>query len=340
LSLPLRCACSVFRIPARPVPSGPLGDRSTTTWALAILGGRWERGTPFFTTPLYAYFLALAYRFGGHSIEYIRFLNVLFGIGTVILTCLTARRLLGRHAAVAATALIGLCAAPVFYEWLPEKTTMVLFLTALFFFLLARASTAGSPSSWLPAGLIAGLACLGHTLLLVALPAVSIHVALNRGRTRGAAAKMLVLFTLGFMLGLAPATVHNWLQDRSFVPVCTTGGITFYIGNSQGNQTGRYVPPPFATSNAVSEENDFISEAERRLGRPLKPPRPPRSGSARVGEIGANPALALRRFWRRLRWTFGDAENTGSRTFEFYRERHRWLGPASLGLGLNSHCSG
>jgi hypothetical protein len=61
-------------------------------WARAILGGRRARGTPFFTTPLYAYFLALAYRVGSRGIAYVRLLNVLMGIRTVLLLQLTARR--------------------------------------------------------------------------------------------------------------------------------------------------------------------------------------------------------------------------------------------------------
>jgi 4-amino-4-deoxy-L-arabinose transferase-like glycosyltransferase len=306
-------------------------------WARAILGGQWSRGAPFFTTPLYAYFLAVAYLIGGQGIAYIRFLNVLMGIGTVLLVYLTAQRLIGPRAAIVATALLGFCSAPVYYEWFPDKTSLVLLLTAFASFLIARASTGGRLLTWLAAGFVSGVACLGHTLLLVALPAVWVHVALNRGGMRGAAARALALYSLGFALGLSPATMHNWLQDGSFVPVCTTGGITFYLGNWAGNSTGRYSSPPFASSNASSEEHDFIAEARRRTGRPLKPDEASAFWFRQAWvEIGADPGLSLRRFWRRFRWSLGDAENTDSRTFEFYQERHRFLRGPVWGFGLVS----
>jgi len=71
-------------------------------WALRILRGQWARGTSFFTTPLYAYFLALTYWLCGDGIITIRLLNVLMGIGAVILTYLTARCFLDHYASAIA----------------------------------------------------------------------------------------------------------------------------------------------------------------------------------------------------------------------------------------------
>lgn len=306
-------------------------------WALAIFDGQWQRGTPFFTTPLYAYFLALAYHVGGQGLAYIRFLNVVLGVGAVVLTWLTARKTLGGYTAVTATALFGFCTAPIYYEWIPEKTTLVLFLTALTFYLLTRARTGRNRLAWLAAGGVAGLAALGHTLLLVAAPAAWFCIASERRGSWRDTVKTLATFSVGVMLGLAPATIHNWLQDGSFLLVSSTGGMTFYIGNGAGNTSGGYSTPPFAVSNANSEEKDFIAEAERRTGRTMKPAEVSSFWFRQAwSDIAADPKLALNRFWRRCRWTLGSEEKTDTRSFEFYKERHRVLGLPLWGFGFVS----
>ena len=306
-------------------------------WALDILGGAWGRDTAFHTTPLYAYFLALAYLVGGQAIAYVRFLNVLLGLGAAVLVALTARRLLEPWPAVLATVLYALCAAPLFYEWLPDKTALTLLLTALSFYLIALATVRVTPTRWFFAGLAVALAALAHTTLLVLIPAVWLHLAAGRAGGRAAVARALALFTLGSLLGILPATLHNYARGGDFVLVTYNLGATFYIGNHAGNDSGAYASPPFATSNEQSEEFDFNREADRRAGRPLKPSEISsywlRQGLA---EIRENPQLSLRRFWRRLRWTLGAEEATDTRTYEFYAHRHRVLGPPLWGFGAVS----
>lgn len=306
-------------------------------WALRILGGEWAWGRPFFTTPLFAYFLALAYAAGGQDLAYLRLLNMAMGIGTVALTYGTARRILGPYPAVAAALLAGWCTAPIFYEWFPEKTSLVLFLTAAALFLASRALESRRAIPWLVAGVAAGLAALAHSLLIVFVPAVAFQLLLDRTAARRAAARSAGVYALGFLLGVLPATAHNFLQDGSFVLIGTHGGTTFYLGNQRANPDGRYVLPAFAHGNADSEELDFRQEAERRSGRRLSPAEVSRFWFRQGwADIRADPALALRRFRHRLRWAVGDAEETDTRTFAFYRSRHRLLGPPLWGFGLVS----
>lgn len=306
-------------------------------WALQILDGRWDWGRSFFTTPLYAYALALAYRIGGQGLAYLRALNLALGIGAVWFTYLAARNALGRRPAVAAALLLGFCTAPVFYEWFPEKTPLVLLLTAAALWLVSRALRGGRHVPWVLAGIAAGLASLAHSLLLILLPAVGLHLLLDRSRPRPAALRALVVFAAGFLLGVLPATAHNFLQDGDFVLIGSHGGVTFFLGNHAGNRTGRYASPPFAESNADSEELDFKREAERRTGRALSAAVVSRYWFRQgATDIRADPGFALRRFWRRLRWALGSGEETDTRTFAFYQSRYRFLGPPLWGFGLVS----
>jgi 4-amino-4-deoxy-L-arabinose transferase-like glycosyltransferase len=304
-------------------------------WALRILGGQWARGTSFFTTPLYAYFLALTYWLAGDGILTIRLLNVLMGIGAVILTYLTARCFLDHYASSIAVGLFGLCTSVIFYEWFPEKTSLVLFLTALSFYWIAQAICKRRLTYWLLAGFIVGVASLGHMLLFVILPATWIHIAFDFGKSKTAALAAILIFTGGVLLGVSPATVHNWLQDGDFVLVASNGGQNFYVGNHTGNFTGEYISPPFSVANIDNEESNFKHEAERRNRRTMKPSEVSRFWFQQGWqEIKQEPGLALERFWNRLRWAAGAEEPSDTRTFELYQTRYRILGFPFWGFGL------
>ena len=306
-------------------------------WAVKIQHGQWARGTSFFTTPLYAYFLAFLYAMGGSNLLFVRFLNLLLGIGTVVLSYGTARRVFDQTTALIAVALLGFCTAPIFYEWFPEKTSLVLFLTALSFYLLARAATSRKSWPWLAAGLSVGVASLGHMLFLVMLPAVTIFLVMNRKAIPVPGFKALALFTFAFLLGVSPATIHNYLQDRDFVLVSSNGGQNFYVSNHAGNFSGTYISPPFSVANIANEEANFKEEAERRTQRAMKPSEVSRFWFRQgLLEIAQEPALALTRWWNRLRWAAGAEEPSDTRTYEFYQERYRILNMPFWGFGFVS----
>jgi len=306
-------------------------------WALKILNGQWARGTSFFTTPLYAYFLAIVYFVGGHGMVYVRFLNVLMGIGTVLMTYLTARNYLSRNASLLATILLGFCTAPIFYEWFPEKTSLVLFITAISFYLISRASLINKPMAWLISGLSVGLASSGHMLLLVIVPAIWVYLVLNRRDAAMLAIKSIAIFTLGFFLGVSPATIHNYLQDKEFILVSSNGGQNFYVSNHAGNFTGEYISPPFSVANIEKEEANFKQEAERRTQHAMKPSEVSRFWFQQGWiEMQQEPELALTRFWNRLRWAAGADEPSDTRTYEFYKARYRILNPPFWGFGVVS----
>jgi 4-amino-4-deoxy-L-arabinose transferase-like glycosyltransferase len=306
-------------------------------WALKIQNGQWARGASFFTTPLYAYFLAFLYSMGGSNLLFVRLLNVLLGMGTVVLTYGTARRLFDQTNALITVALLGFCTAPIFYEWFPEKTSLVLFLTALSFYLLTRATASRSSWLWLAAGLSVGVASLGHMLFLVMLPAAAIFLVMNRKGIPVPGFKALALFTFAFLLGVSPATVHNYLQDRDFVLVSSNGGQNFYVSNHAGNFTGEYISPPFSVANIANEEANFKEEAERRTQQAMKPSEVSRFWFRQgLLEIAQEPALALTRWWNRLRWAAGADEPSDTRTYEFYQERYRILKMPFWGFGFVS----
>ncbi len=292
-------------------------------WATAISEGELLRETAFFTTPLYAYFLAGLYALVGDSLAVVRLANLALGLGACALLYLAARQTLERRFALIALALYGACFSPTFYDTFPQKTALVMFLTSLALYLSCRALAAARSSapSWLIAGAAIGAASLAHALLLVMLPAV--WMARLARSTVPLRHRLLTCLWLGAgaAAAIAPATLHNYVAARDLVLIVSSGGHNFYIGNA-GNATGYYTSPIFSRATISDEETRFREEAERRTGMKLTPSQVSafwlRSG---LREALDTPALSARRWWRRLRWSLNNEEVPDTRTPAFYRQR-------------------
>lgn len=301
-------------------------------WGRAVAEGRLVGDLPFFTSPLFAYWLGLLYTLAGDSVAVVLAANAVLGVATVALTWDAARRTVGPRAALAAGILLVGCRAPVFYAGLPEKSALVLFLAAACVDAFAWAEGRGGRRRMAVAGAVAGLAALAHPLLLVAVPAAALHLVLAR-RARPALLGA-VLYLAGALAAVLPATVHNYARSGEVILVCWNGGAALYAGNERWNTSGMYAPPPFSTATIQSEITDYWREAERRTGRPLSPAESSAFWTREaLREMAEVPARSAARVARRLRWAFGDYELQDSRTYAFYAERLPSLGGPRWGFG-------
>lgn len=296
-------------------------------WAQRIAEGQILRERAFFTSPLYAYVLGALYSLRAPELPDIRLLNLLLGIGTLVLMYRTAVILYSPTISLLSLILSGFCIAPMFYESFAEKTSLVLFLTALSVFLVMRSSQQSRPWLWLLSGIAAGVAALGHALFIVFLPAACMHILFRYRSERRFLLKAAGLFLAGCACALFPSVLHNYLVDKDFVLVSYNGGQNFYAGNNLKNPTGTYSAPPFFTANLRYEEAEYLNEAQRRTGRTMKPSEVSRYWFRRgLNDISADPWLFARHFIQRLRWTFHAAEQTDTRSFQFYEHRLPVLG--------------
>jgi len=259
---------------ARPVIDGQAYD----TWAMAIVKGE-APGLPFYQDPLYPYFLALIYTAFGHSYWAVYLGQLALAMIFLLLVYDTTRRLFDRRAAVAAAAIAALYKPLIFYESQIEKTSLAVFLTALFLWLLVRSlhtrpASVGHralPFLWpLATGLALGLAALTRANSLLFAPLLPLALALNpQARNRrlriGAAASSL----LGVLVVIAPVSIRNSILAREFVLTTTQAGQNLYIGNSQYNTTGQYQAPPWVRPNPDFEQPDFAEYANKTAGRTL-----------------------------------------------------------------------
>lgn len=301
-------------------------------WGRAIAAGRLASDLPFFTSPLFAYWLGLLYVLAGDSVAVVLVANAVLGVATVALTWDAGRRMVGPRAALAAGILLAGCRAPVFYAGIPEKSALVLFLTAACVDAFAWAEEGESRRRTALAGAVAGVAALAHPLVLVAVPAAAVHLILGRGARRGLLGA--ALYAAGALAAVLPATIHNYAKSGEVILVCWNGGAALYAGNERWNTSGMYAPPPFSTATIQSEISDYWREAERRVGRPLGPAESSAYWTREaLREMADVPGLSAARFARRLRWAFGDYELQDSRTFAFYAGRLPSLQGPRWGFG-------
>lgn len=263
---------------AGPLLSPPMGDsvvylQLAKEWAR---GGLAERGV-FYWSPLYPVLLGLMGR------GLLLGLQLVAGIGTVILAALAARRHGGPRAGFFAAAALALCATPVVYQVKLVPVTLATAFGMLGTVLVLAAAGRRQPEAgrrranwwrWMLAGLCFGAAALLMPQLLLA--AVIAAAGLVAFRPRRPSAALLVL--AGAALAVVPVTVRNAVAGRDVVLLSHSGGFNFYIGNNPdaSGLIGR--PPEMAEFRpegrelvTIPDQQEFQHRyAEHASGRRLK----------------------------------------------------------------------
>jgi len=244
-------------------------------WAKEIAAGDWIGKTPFVQSPLYAYCLAALMKIVGTSVGRILTVQAFVGCGTVLLTYLLGRRLLGHAPGLAAAALIALYGPFLFEEGMVMKTFLSPFVTLVLLLLLdlARDAESGSRRAlWLfgSSGLAYGLLTLDRENSILLAPVLAVLALWLGGGLKRSGLRAAGAFLLGAVVMIAPVTLRNWAVGHEFVLLTTGGGEVFFIGNN-ADANGLYVPPPFVRPDPKYEHADFIARAEEIAGTHMTP---------------------------------------------------------------------
>jgi 4-amino-4-deoxy-L-arabinose transferase-like glycosyltransferase len=309
---------------------------------------RGEGAVPYFVSPLYAYFLAAT----GGSFQAARIAQILLGTAAVALVFLTARRLFGELAALAAGVLYALTGVVTFHEILILQAALDPFLTALFLYLLAVGLTSGGISlkvnrkaarplggarwgMFIAAGAAGGLLCLNrpNALLCVAALAAALFLFTFKENSRRALL-LAATFVAGAAATIAPFTLRNLLVSHEFVLISSHGGLNFLVGNGPG-ANGVYRAIPGITPDIAGQARDSKKVAEEAEGRSLTA----RGVSAHFARqawewIGRHPGAAARLFLRKIHILLSGDEAPLNFSFPWYRERSLALKLLFVGPGL------
>ncbi|MGO8671047.1 MAG: tetratricopeptide repeat protein [Capsulimonadaceae bacterium] len=240
-------------------------------WARCILHGPpFDPHRPFFIEPGYAYVLALVKVLHG-GIAATRVIQAILGIGTALITGLIARRLAGDGAALAAGLITALYVPLIYFEGLVLKTTIEVLVWTLILYLSLVA--VDRPSRWIGFlfGLIVGVSDLVRSnvvALAVVIPVWSYFVLRSRGERLPWV--FPTCFAAGVAIVLVGIAVRNGRVSGDYQPMTTNAGLNFYTGNSLASD-GFWAMMTFMRNDPMTEEDDSINEAARRLGHSVSP---------------------------------------------------------------------
>ncbi len=259
----------VYQWYATPYGDYPLIDADAyDKWAQEIANGSLIRGKAFYQSPLYPYLLGLIYAIFGHKYVVASFLNAALSALVCPLLVLITRRCFGFGAAVITGILAVFYRPYIFYAAPLLKESLGLFLLCLFLLIALRSLDRPKPNSIFLSGLVLGLASLvrGNILLLGFAHLPFLFAGLNLKTLN-----RFSLFLVGIVLAILPATLHNAIASRDFVPMTYNGGFNFFIGSSPGSLGAAVYPAGISSDPLYGEENDTRRIAEKELGRPLRP---------------------------------------------------------------------
>jgi tetratricopeptide (TPR) repeat protein len=241
-------------------------------WARSIAAGDWLSRSEgvFYRAPLYPYLLALLLRCFGAIQPAVQVLQFLMGLGSLTLVGLLARRMAGGTVALVAMGLLILYGPFLAAESKMLPTTLGIFLHLVSIWCVLRVS---DRPGW-AGGVLAG-ACLGLSSLVrpqwVLLGLVFPLLLRRRGDPVAVMVRRWVPFWLTLLLVLAPVTVRNRALGGAWVLISSNGGMTFYQGNNEANNTGFLtLPPRFELFGSASLQRSWETRlAEETEGRPL-----------------------------------------------------------------------
>ena len=216
-------------------------------WARAIVTGDWtvELMTsdpeipdhPYFKPPGYPFFLALVYLFSSGSYLAPRLVQMILGLGAVILVFLAGRKYFGDLAALIWAFLLAVYWIFIYYEGELLETAPVNLLFLGGFFWLLLWSSSPRPLWSALAGLALGASALMRPNFL-ALPLAVLpwqFWVLRRMERSRAFLPSAGVFLLAILLPIVPVTIRNYVVSGEFVPIATYGGINLHLGNQHSS---------------------------------------------------------------------------------------------------------
>ena len=310
--------------------------------ARAMLSGDWRvrsdvqdpeiTTTPYYRPPGYPYLLAVIYFFTGGSYLAPRALNMLLGLGAIVLMHLLARRLYGVGVGLITAFLMATYWAFIYFEGeVNDPAVFVALVPCLFFACLHWAERKTLARAAL-IGLIFGGYALMRPNILAFGPVVALWMAFM-ARRRSVPKQPFLRSWAGLLcatlLVIAPVTVRNWVVSGEFVPISTYFGENLLIGNSE--YADGYTPwSPYlqqleGTGNfSVWVYPNIVRGLGEEIGRPDLTHSEASGVFARkaLDYIAAHPWETVQRTLRKAVLFWSPLEITGNKVVQYEKEHY------------------
>jgi tetratricopeptide (TPR) repeat protein len=237
----------------------------------AIAAGYWlGESRPFFMDPLYGYILGFLFYFFGNNLTTVRLIQILFDCLNVVLIYAIGCHIWNRRVGIIASFIYAGYKVAFFFTLLILKATFtVTGLLFYFFVLLHSLASKLRIYQWFHLGLLAAIMTYLHAnFILVAPLTIFFHWIVDRPDW-SLFFRRVFLFVSGFTIMLSLGAVRNYWVSGEFLFLNTQAGRLLYTCNNHENLSGGYRVPSFSRAHPVLSEDDFLREAERRLGKHL-----------------------------------------------------------------------
>jgi 4-amino-4-deoxy-L-arabinose transferase-like glycosyltransferase len=308
-------------------------------WARAIVTGDWSppqdepdphiSTTPYFRPPGYPFFLAAVYEVFGMGYVVPRIIQMLLGLGSVVLLFALGRRLFDDATALVGAALMAVYWVFVYFEGDFLEPALSVFLIVSFVLVLVRWYDRPSLPAGAAAGLLLGFLCLVRPNALLLIPVAGAWIywagraALSGRRTL---ATILVLLCGTFVV-ILPVTIRNYVVSGDFVLISSNAGINLLIGNSaRADGEVRGTIPGIGTLDTSFDYPEIVRRVEELEGRPMSDAEVNRYLAGRaLRQIASDPGRTVRLMIRKTLLFWGPKEVADNKVIGLDRAHSRVL---------------
>jgi tetratricopeptide (TPR) repeat protein len=249
-------------------------------WARGLVTGDWIVPTgredpqvfryPFYRPPGYPYFLSILYRI---KMDYLwpRIVNMIIGLGSVLLSFFLGRRWWRRSAGLIFAGLMAIYWIFIYFEGELVGVAVSVFLGLWLILILSGLIDRATFSRCFSGGLILGLYVLFRPNVLIFLPAAGLWLLwiLRRRRQTARWMKTFPGLVLGTVIMLIPSTVRNLAVSGEFVPLTTNLGVSLAVANNEFTDGTIHIIPGIKDMGTPFDWPRLVRRLERISGREL-----------------------------------------------------------------------
>lgn len=241
-------------------------------WARQIASNNWTEGDVSYGSHVYPCFLTIVYKFLGHNLYMVRYLQFIFGSLTCVLVYLLGKIIFNKNVGLIAAGISVLYAPFIFHEGLIMPTFLLVFLNSLALLLILKALENPVWWRWLLGGVVLGLGSLGTPGILLFVPLVIIGIIFWYKRTihNNRVIFSILSLCIGLILVIVSAGTRNYLIGNKFVFTPALAWVSFYTGNNI-NANGSFVPPEGVRTTWEGLSEDFKLIAQKKTDRDMSP---------------------------------------------------------------------
>lgn len=271
-------------------------------WAKSFSEGEMPKDVPFAAPPFYSFIVGNSvYRIFDANPVAAYIFNNLLALLNMYLLFLLGSKLWDTRAGVIAALIYTLYPAFIMLELKVMVTTFYITfaLLAIYWGILARERE--KLSGYFAAGIIFGLATIARPTFAIFL----LFYLFWLYRDLKPAGKWLsttALIVAGFIIPILPVTLTNMIAGKDFVPLTTTAGVNFYLGNHEGATGAIHQPEGFRVLAIQNMLVDAERIAEAETGKQMKPSEVSKYFMGKGKDfIFSNPGEWLSLIYRKLR---------------------------------------